>query len=313
MKQPLPLLIGALVIYILGFSIWHARSGCGLGGVAASTAKSTTAAKAIAEPAILANTTGLGAIDATNELNLNANENLYFAPSTFNYLPLSDNLSAFHQDLANYLIDHPDRTMSITGRYQADEENTSDLSSVGLARANQIKNLLIDFDVPEKQLIITDDLVEAISQTDEVFDNSIVFDFEDTVVEDTPVEDESFSSLELEDKLKNNKITLYFDTNAQKLELNQKQSQYFTDLINYLDQNSKGIVLVTGHADNEGDWNTNRYISRKRAKFVRNYLIANGIPMERIQAKTAGDEHPIASNDTAEGRAKNRRVEITLK
>ena len=307
MKQPLPLLIGILVVYILGFSIWHARAGCGVGGTAAATAKSTTAAKAIAEPAaILANTTGLGAIDATNELNLNANENLYFAPSTFNYLPLSDNLSAFHQDLANYLIDHPDRTMSITGRYQADEENTSDLSSVGLARANQIKNLLIDFDVPEKQLIITDDLVEAISQTDEVFDNSIVFDFEDT-----PVEDESFSSLE--DKLKNNKITLYFDTNAQKLELNPEQSQYFKDLINYLDQNSKGIVLVTGHADNEGDWNTNRYISRKRARFVRNYLIANGIPMEQIQAKTSGDENPIASNDTAEGRAKNRRVEITLK
>ena len=306
MKQPLPLLIGILVVYILGFSIWHAQAGCGVGGTAAATAKSTTAAKAIAEPAILANTTGLGAIDATNELNLNASENLYFAPSTFNYLPLSDNLSAFHQDLANYLIDHPDRTMSITGRYQADEENTSDLSSVGLARANQIKNLLIDFDVPEKQLIITDDLVEAISQTDEVFDNSIVFDFEDT-----PVEDESFSSLE--DKLKNNKITLYFDTNAQKLELNPEQSQYFKDLINYLDQNSKGIVLVTGHADNEGDWNTNRYISRKRARFVRNYLIANGIPMEQIQAKTAGDESPIASNDTAEGRAKNRRVEITLK
>jgi len=231
---------------------------------------------------------------------LTANENLYFAPSTFNYLPLSDNLTTFHQDLANYLIDHPDRTISITGRYQADEENTSNLSSIGLARADQIKNLLIDYNVPEKQIVITDDLVETISQTDEVFDNSIVFDFEDTVIEDE-------SLISLEDKLRNNKITLYFDKNAK------KQSQYFADLINYLDQNSEGIVLVTGHADNEGDWNTNRYISRKRAKFVRNYLIANGIPMEQIQAKTAGDESPIASNDTAEGRAKNRRVEITLK
>ena len=237
---------------------------------------------------------------------MNANENLYFAPSTFNYLPLSDNLSAFHQDLANYLIDHPDRTVSIIGRYQADEENTSILSSIGLARANQIKNLLIDNNVPENQLLITDDLVDAISQTDEVFDNAIVFSFEDTVVEE-----ESYSSLE--EELRGNTITLYFDKNAKKLELNPEQRQYFTNLINYLNKNPDGIVLATGHADNEGDWNINRYISRKRAQFVRNYLIGNGIRMEQIQAKAAGDEKPIASNDTAEGQAKNRRVEITLK
>jgi len=307
MKQPLPLLIGILVLYILGSSFWYARTACCLGAAAAPVESSTTAVKSVAEPAaILANTTGLGAIDASNELNLNANENLYFAPSTFNYLPLSDNLTTFHQDLANYLIDHPDRTMTITGRYQADEENTSILSSIGLARANQIKNLLIDNNVPENQLLIADDLVDAISQTDEVYDNAIVFNFEDTVAED-----ESLTSLE--DKLRSNKITLYFDKNAKKLELNSEQRQYFTDLINYLNKNPEGIVLATGHADNQGDWNINRYLGRKRAQFIRNYLIGNGIRIEQIQAKTAGDESPVASNDTAEGQAQNRRVEITLK
>lgn len=305
MKQPLPLLIGILVIYILVSSFLYTRTACCLG--TAAPVESTTAVESVAAPAaILANTTGLGAIDTSNELNLNANENLYFAPSTFTYLPLSDNLSTFHQDLANYLIDHPDRTISITGRYQGDEENTSILSSIGLARANQIKNLLLDYNVPEKQLLITDDLVEAISQTDEVFDNAIVFGFEDTIVEE-----ESLTSLE--EKLRSNKITLYFDKNAKKLELNPEQRQYFADLINYLNKNPDGIVLATGHADIEGDPGINRYISRKRAQFVRNYLIGNGIRMEQIQAKTEGDEKPIATNDTAEGRAKNRRVEITLK
>jgi len=125
------------------------------------------------------------------------------------------------------------------------------------------------------------------------------------------VEEESLTSLE--EKLRSNKITLYFDKNAKKLELNPEQRQYFADLINYLNKNPDGIVLATGHADIEGDPGINRYISRKRAQFVRNYLIGNGIRMEQIQAKTEGDEKPIATNDTAEGRAKNRRVEITLK
>ncbi len=309
MKQPLPLLIGILVVYILGSSLFYSRTCCL--GAAAAPVESTAAAAAAAttaEPvAILANTTGLGAIDATNELNLNANENLYFAPSTFNFLPLSDNLSTFHEDLANYLITHPDRTVSITGRYQADEENTSILSSIGLARANQIKNVLLDYKVPERQLLIKDDLVEAISKTDDVFDNAIVFGFENTNTDD----DLSLSSLE--EKLRGNTITLYFDSNAKKLELDTEQRQYLTDLIDYLNKNPDGIVLATGHTDNEGDWNINRYISRKRSQFVRNYLIGNGIDMNQVQAKAAGAEQPVASNDTDEGRAKNRRVEITLK
>lgn len=306
MKQPLPLLIGVLVVYILGSSFWYSRTSCCLGTTAATVG--SAAAATIATPAaILANTTGLGAIDEANELNLNANENLYFAPSTFNFLPLSDNLSTFHENLANYLIENPDRTVSITGRYQADEENTSILSSIGLARANQIKNVLLDYDVPEGQLLIQDDLVEAISKTDEVFDNAIVFGFEESVAND----DESLTSLE--EKLRGNTITLYFDSNAKKLDLDSEQRQYLTDLIDYLNKNSEGIVLATGHTDNEGDWNINKYISRKRAQFVRNYLISNGIDMNQVQATAAGAEEPVASNDTDEGRAKNRRVEITLK
>lgn len=305
MKQPLPLLIGVLVVYILGSSFWYSRTSCCLGTTAATVG--SAAAATIATPAaILANTTGLGAIDEANELNLNANENLYFAPSTFNFLPLSDNLSTFHENLANYLIENPDRTVSITGRYQADEENTSILSSIGLARANQIKNVLLDYDVPEGQLLIQDDLVEAISKTDEVFDNAIVFGFEESVAND-----ESLTSLE--EKLRGNTITLYFDSNAKKLDLDSEQRQYLTDLIDYLNKNSEGIVLATGHTDNEGDWNINKYISRKRAQFVRNYLISNGIDMNQVQATAAGAEEPVASNDTDEGRAKNRRVEITLK
>lgn len=116
-----------------------------------------------------------------------------------------------------------------------------------------------------------------------------------------------------EDYLRANPITFYFDTNANQLELDETQREYLTNLTTYLNNNKEAIVLSIGHTDNEGAENSNKYVSRKRAQFVRNYLIGFGIDEEQIETVAAGSEYPIESNDTEEGRAKNRRVEISLK
>ena len=54
----------------------------------------------------------------------------------------------------------------------------------------------------------------------------------------------------------------------------------------------------------------NRVLSEERAKSVMKYLINRGISPDRLTAKGYGKERPVASNNTAEGRAKNRRVEL---
>jgi outer membrane protein OmpA-like peptidoglycan-associated protein len=70
-------------------------------------------------------------------------------------------------------------------------------------------------------------------------------------------------------------------------------------------------VQVTGHTDNTGSLALNRRLSRDRALSVRTYLISRGVAENRLTARGFGPDQPIASNKTADGRAQNRRVELT--
>ena len=74
----------------------------------------------------------------------------------------------------------------------------------------------------------------------------------------------------------------------------------------------KANFSVDGHCDNKGSKKVNQKISDKRANAVVKYLTSNGISESRLTAKGYGESAPIDTNDTREGRANNRRVEIIL-
>jgi OOP family OmpA-OmpF porin len=71
-------------------------------------------------------------------------------------------------------------------------------------------------------------------------------------------------------------------------------------------------VSIEGHTDSEGADNYNLKLSDARAKSVMDYLVAHGIDAARLTSKGWGETKPIASNDTAEGREENRRVEFLI-
>lgn len=71
-------------------------------------------------------------------------------------------------------------------------------------------------------------------------------------------------------------------------------------------------VEVTGHADSRGDEQYNLELSHQRALSVANHIVSRGVDPNRVFAYGAGENQPIATNDTDEGRAANRRVEILL-
>ena len=75
----------------------------------------------------------------------------------------------------------------------------------------------------------------------------------------------------------------------------------------------KTAVVVQGHTDAQGTEVHNDDLSERRAERVESYLIGRGVDGARIEAVGYGESHPIASNDTAEGRQRNRRVDILLK
>jgi outer membrane protein OmpA-like peptidoglycan-associated protein len=69
---------------------------------------------------------------------------------------------------------------------------------------------------------------------------------------------------------------------------------------------------VEGHTDTTGSPETNRALSLARANSVRDYLVNQGVEAERISVVGLGPDQPVAGNDTSQGRARNRRVEIVL-
>lgn len=80
--------------------------------------------------------------------------------------------------------------------------------------------------------------------------------------------------------------------------------------------NSRGAnvqkITVVGNTDSKGSDAYNQKLSERRAAAVGNFLIENGVPSTIIEAYGNGERNPVASNDTAQGRAQNRRVDITV-
>ncbi len=82
-------------------------------------------------------------------------------------------------------------------------------------------------------------------------------------------------------------------------------------VVEYMTYKKSARIEISGHTDNVGRKKSNKRLSQRRAEAVRDYLVAQGIDASRIEAVGYGDERPIASNDTPEGRQKNRRIEAT--
>jgi outer membrane protein OmpA-like peptidoglycan-associated protein len=80
-------------------------------------------------------------------------------------------------------------------------------------------------------------------------------------------------------------------------------------VVEYMTHRPHVRVRIAGHTDNVGDARRNQALSEARAEAVRSYLVAHGIDASRVEAIGYGDAQPVASNDTDEGRARNRRIE----
>lgn len=83
-------------------------------------------------------------------------------------------------------------------------------------------------------------------------------------------------------------------------------------LVKTLKVNPKLKIEIAGHTDNVGDARLNQYLSENRTKVISSYLTNKGIPESRLVWKGYGETKPVASNDTEENKAQNRRVEFVV-
>jgi outer membrane protein OmpA-like peptidoglycan-associated protein len=97
-----------------------------------------------------------------------------------------------------------------------------------------------------------------------------------------------------------------------KASLRPSSNKSLNELVEVMKLKKSLVIEIGGHTDNTGNSEKNLRLSEERAKAVRDYLIKHGIDAKRVIAKGYGDTKPIASNDTEEGRKRNRRTEIVI-
>ena len=103
---------------------------------------------------------------------------------------------------------------------------------------------------------------------------------------------------------------ILFDTN--KSDLKPAAETNLQNLAASLQKNPETNITIIGHTDNTGSDSYNQTLSVKRADAVKSYLVAGNVASSRMTVTGKGESEPIADNTTADGRAQNRRVEITI-
>jgi len=84
------------------------------------------------------------------------------------------------------------------------------------------------------------------------------------------------------------------------------------DLVGKIKDINLEVIIAVGHTDSVGSDAYNQKLSVRRSEAVKAYLVSKGIEKNRVYTEGKGEKQPVASNKTAEGRAKNRRVEIEV-
>ena len=103
-------------------------------------------------------------------------------------------------------------------------------------------------------------------------------------------------------------VTFAFDSAQLNPQFNSVLDKVAQTLVEY----DKTVIEVAGHTDSVGSDAYNQQLSERRANSVAAYLATRGVVNSRVVTVGAGEAHPVASNETDEGRAQNRRVEITI-
>jgi outer membrane protein OmpA-like peptidoglycan-associated protein/tetratricopeptide (TPR) repeat protein len=104
---------------------------------------------------------------------------------------------------------------------------------------------------------------------------------------------------------------IYYSTSS--TSISDESKLILIQFADYLKKHPSWIIEIRGHTDNIGVDKSNEALSLGRANLVKDFLVANGVKLEQLSAKGFGKLKPVASNDTEEGRAKNRRTEFLIK
>jgi OmpA-OmpF porin, OOP family len=109
------------------------------------------------------------------------------------------------------------------------------------------------------------------------------------------------------------KLSVQFSFNDAGFKADQQTDSRIAEFTSWLAKNPTAKLSITGHTDPVGEETFNNELGMKRAEALQRYILSLGIAADRLIVTSKGETEPAADNSTEEGRAKNRRTEITIK
>ncbi len=221
--------------------------------------------------------------------------------------PLLDyqRMESSFNNVSTYLKGNTDRQLLLTG-YYTEEENKSyggDFPNLGVARAEEIKANMVSNGAPAASIITTGLADYSLKFTPKnLLRNGVDFNFKG-----------SSDLADIGARLKADPYRIYFATGSNQVNMDKALKDYFADLKYYISQVPDAEVEVSGHTDNVGSLGGNTRLSKKRATEIKKYMVRQGVKGKNITSVIGeGPNKPIATNDTDDGKSKNRRVEIIV-
>jgi OmpA-OmpF porin, OOP family len=294
--QKLLLILLTILWFALG-SWWFAKSDCS----SCNTAASAAAATAVTSTAPVKETNWSFA-DSGWKYSVPANlrfGNAASVPVTSELVNTALDTVVYHAKSFN-----PGRKIIVTGYYRTTENNTSSFENLGIARAEAVKSLLVNrgYDAALISTVGIPDDANRYTLTPDTLYGGAEIGFAANLPEPVvpAVVNDSLS------------YTVYFATGQAGKEVEEGLRRFLAKANAYMQAHPGKQLMVTGHTDNKGDAEKNKTLSAGRADYVKSLLVKNGVPANTVATEGKGQDAPIADNATETGRAKNRRVEVTV-
>lgn len=247
-----------------------------------------------------------GTMIQDGDLNININNDAVLFDNSSDRPKISTNISNKLAEVANYLKANKNRVLQLTGFYARNEKNNTQQPNLGLARAEALKKEIVAKGADQNQINTTYAIRPIPSKT-----GFVEYSFK-TKQEIANYEKEMLAKVQSNIE-KIGSMNVYFETGSDNIALNDDLANFIDDVKYYLAKKPNQKVKLIGHTDNVGNAQSNTTLGLERAKTIKTYFVRGGVKANQIATSSEGPNKPIATNDTDDGRAKNRRVEISIK
>ncbi len=209
---------------------------------------------------------------------------------------LNANNALFFDEVAQYLREHPEKHLTITAFYRESEAGIKPgfFENLGVARAAELRAELMRRGIEEQRIALD----YGRSQSESLREPAL-FEI------DRPGNKLQFSFTNMTFSQDN------FRFDSDEFRPGQPFMRYADSVRTYLEGSPQTQLVIVGHTDSQGTDEYNLDLGLRRAKNARQYFLDLGVG-SAIEVRSMGESNPVATNRTAEGRAKNRRVNFIL-